>query len=33
MDELPDDIRLQAEAMLIDKTISYKEIADKLKKL
>lgn len=30
MDELPDDIRLQAEAMLLDKTISYKEIADEL---
>lgn len=30
MDELPDDIRLQAEAMLLDKTISYKEIAEHL---
>lgn len=28
MDELPDEIRVQAEAMLLDKTISYKEIAD-----
>ena len=28
MDELPDDIRVQVEAMLLDRTISYKEIAD-----
>lgn len=28
MDELPDDIRVQIESMLLDKTISYKEIAD-----
>ena len=28
MDELPDDIRVQVESMLLDKTISYKEIAD-----
>ena len=26
--ELPDDIRVQIESMLLDKTISYKEIAD-----
>ena len=28
MDELPDDIRVQIESMLLDKTVSYKEIAD-----
>ena len=28
MDELPDDIRVQVESMLLDKTVSYKEIAD-----
>lgn len=28
MDELPDEIRVQVESMLLDKTISYKEIAD-----
>lgn len=27
MDELPDDIRVQVESMLLDKTVSYKEIA------
>ena len=28
MDELPDDIRVRVESMLLDKTVSYKEIAD-----
>ena len=30
MDELPDDIRVQVESMLLDKTVSYKEIAARL---
>lgn len=32
MDELPEDVRVQAESMLLDRTITYQEIADAITK-